>query len=625
MAFIIEYVYQLTDGFSANADKIAESAEQAKEKLSGLAQVASEKAGSGFDRLRQRAKEAAEAISGKATAAIERYGPTAVKVFKGASLAAGAGIAAAGAMAMNAERRYEGLKDKIIDFGVAAGVGDDQLSMISDQIIRMAPFVGQTEEALLDAMTAMRSLGSDRSLASLEAVARASTATGESVGTLSELAIGAVDKLGVAPENLEAFFTAVLGGSAQAESGMSAVLGGMDSIFSRMREGGMNDIGGFYDVVASAEAVFDKLGGSKKTQAGLDAYLEAISSPKIAEALEGLGVNLEGVYAGADAAGISRFHAFAESIQRLAANGADLEALFPDKKARQFADALVQGWGKYNDVVDKISGGGQTVASEFDRQMNSPDKLNAAFADRMEMVMLKVGEKLEPLITSMKQAFLEIFTAERINAFADGIERAAENVKAAYSAVVEMIDAAVERTYQILDAIGITDAASRKAQAVNKFIAEREAQGGSFSTGWAVPKKPEPRGPFLSDEQMARYILMGEKARAAQVESLAKTERAQSYGMDVEKITAALNQFAARIENQQALGADAAIPNAIQAAAEKSVDVNLTNNIQVDTRAEYHGDVTIHVPQAGLTKTVPLTGSARGTNMSSSEATHATP
>lgn len=294
--------------------------------------------------------------------------------------------------------------------GIQAELTSEQTRSLGGRVTDVANKFGISKSAVLDAGLQLVNLQgiSGASADKMATLAKASVATGEQMKSLAGVAFALQNSFNLDDTQLEGALSAVIqaGKSGSVPLGeMSMVLQQLGANFSRMSAEGKAGAADFAALIQVARKGF---GSSGEVGTGLKAFIGQLEQNETK--LNAMGVTIKKV--GSD--GHRHFLPFREILGQIDKQGiADKRTftkLFGSSEARQFLSVLMANRDQFEEIAQ--------AALESDSVNRDAQKFMQSSAGKTERAMARV-----------KARFEAIFTPERLDTFALGMEKVADIIE----------------------------------------------------------------------------------------------------------------------------------------------------------------------------------------------------
>ncbi|HEV7246774.1 MAG TPA: phage tail tape measure protein [Shinella sp.] len=264
------------------------------------------------------------------------------------------------------------------EIGIKADLSQAQLGVLQQRLAGMAPRVNQFTSDLragVDTMLTM-GLGVDQAMGSIEAIGKASTATGATMTDLSAASVSAMQNLNV----LHTDIPKMLDGMTSAGNAGAFEMRDMATYFPQLTASakslGIEGVDGILDMASALQVARRGAGDASTAANNMGNFLGKIMSPEVMKRFKGFGVDVTKELKKAHKQGISPIEHFIKLIDKSTKGGqADLLGqLFGDKQVLDFVRPMLADFQDYIKIREDAERASGTVADAYARRMNDANQ-----------------------------------------------------------------------------------------------------------------------------------------------------------------------------------------------------------------------------------------------------------
>lgn len=350
-------------------------------------------------------------------------------------------IGAAGmALSLGAPIRELGnFEERLVDFGNTAGIFDDDLLEIGDELRRLGPEVNKTANEMLDAYEYLVGKGMDpkTALDALRSVGMTSTGTKANITDMAAAGFAAMDNLKVGAEDLQLAFDAM------AQSGKSGgfELKGMATYFPSLTASaqalGMKGVSAVSELGAALQIAMKGTGDESTAANNLQNFLSKLSSREVtANFKKNFGVDLEAEFQKASDSGVSVFEHMVGLINELTnGNQFEVQKLFGDQQVLAFLKPMLANLDEYREIRDASLNADGVNEADFGRVMDTFNSRWKGMMIGLDNLVAKSGA----LLDIAKDVATQIgAVVDQINAFAEAHPELTRNLVLGTAALLAM-------------------------------------------------------------------------------------------------------------------------------------------------------------------------------------------
>jgi TP901 family phage tail tape measure protein len=336
------------------------------------------------------------------------------------AIAGAGGVAALGTAVRNAID-FEAV---LGDIAITAGIGNERLAALGEQLARIGRGANQSKEDLAAALRVLVSsgLGLEQALAALPAIATTATASGAAIEDLARSAFVLVQTLGVEPGRLSAELDRLAFAGKKGAFELRDMARELPSLGASLRNLGITGSEGIATLGAALQIVREGSGSAGEAANNLLNVFQKIASPEVLRNFRARGVDLTRLMERAIKEGENPFEAVLGKLdEMLARKKSDpqraklLGELFGDLQVQAALKALLPNLARYRDLKAEIeSQTGGTVTRDFGQRMglaaekarqarNALGDLGTAVGNVFLPPIGKAAEALTPVVEGMAE------------------------------------------------------------------------------------------------------------------------------------------------------------------------------------------------------------------------------
>lgn len=297
----------------------------------------------------------------------------------------------------------------LMRFGNTAGMTGDAVSAVRSKLIALSGTTNQSATEMLGGLEVLvgRGLDPTRSLASMETIGRAATATGAAVEDMAKTAFALQDALAVKPEGLAKALDSL------AQSGKS---GGFElkdmakhlPVLAAQAKGlKMEGADAVASLGAALQLAFKGTGNADAAATNLTNFMAKITAKDAVDNFKKMGVNLENELGAAMKSGSDPILFMIERINKL--TGGDqfkLNELFGDQQVKQFILPMLQNMEEFKRIKKDALTAEGVLDKDFATAMGTFNERTKGFG----IAIFQAGEALGKIFLPPLGAVIEVLT-----------------------------------------------------------------------------------------------------------------------------------------------------------------------------------------------------------------------
>ena len=299
------------------------------------------------------------------------------------------------------------------EIGIKADLSQSQLGVLQQRLAGMAPRVNQFTSELragVDTMLTM-GLGVDQAMGSIEAIGKASTATGATMTDLSAASVSAMQNLNV----LHTDIPKMLDGMTSAGNAGAFEMRDMATYFPQLTASakslGIEGVKGILDMASALQVARRGAGDASTAANNMGNFLGKIMSPEVMKRFKGFGVDVTKELKKAHKQGVSPIEHFIKLIDKTTKGGqADLLGqLFGDKQVLDFVRPMLADFKDYIKIREDAERASGTVADAYAKRMEDANQKVKALRISLENLGTSIGANLLAPIGDMAESLSKVF------------------------------------------------------------------------------------------------------------------------------------------------------------------------------------------------------------------------
>lgn len=315
-------------------------------------------------------------------------------------------------MSQGWSRTYDAAADaqaQMTEIGIKAELSQTQLGVLQRRLVSMSPRVNQLTSDLragVDTMLTM-GLGVDQAMGSIEAIGKASTATGASMTDLSGASVSAMQNLKVLSDQIPR----MLDGMTSAGNAGAFEMRDMAQYFPQLTASakslGIEGVDGILDMAAALQIARRGAGDASSAANNMSNFLGKIMSPEVMKRFKGFGVDVTKELKRAHKQGVSPIEHFIRLVDEKTKGGqADLLGqLFGDKQVLDFVRPMISDFKDYIRIREDAERASGTVADAYAKRMADAHQKTKAFWVSIENLGTSIGANLLGPVGEMAEKF----------------------------------------------------------------------------------------------------------------------------------------------------------------------------------------------------------------------------
>lgn len=299
------------------------------------------------------------------------------------------------------------------EIGIKADLSQSQLGVLQQRLAGMAPRVNQFTSDLragVDTMLTM-GLGVDQAMGSIEAIGKASTATGATMTDLSAASVSAMQNLNV----LHTDIPKMLDGMTSAGNAGAFEMRDMATYFPQLTASakslGIEGVKGILDMASALQVARRGAGDASTAANNMGNFLGKIMSPEVMKRFKGFGVDVTKELKKAHKQGVSPIEHFIKLIDKTTKGGqADLLGqLFGDKQVLDFVRPMLADFKDYIKIREDAERASGTVADAYARRMEDANQKVKSLKVSLSNLGESIGANILGPVSEMADNLSHVF------------------------------------------------------------------------------------------------------------------------------------------------------------------------------------------------------------------------
>ena len=299
------------------------------------------------------------------------------------------------------------------EIGIKADLSQTQLGVMQKRLAEMSPRVNQFTSDMragVDTMLTM-GLGVDQAMGSIEAIGKASTATGATMTDLSAASVSAMQNLKVVSSDIPK----MLDGMTSAGNAGAFEMRDMATYFPQLTASakslGIEGVGGILDMAAALQVARRGAGDASTAANNMGNFLGKIMSPEVMKRFKGFGVDVTRELKKAHKQGISPIEHFIGLIDKTTKGGqADLLGqLFGDKQVLDFVRPMLADFKDYIKIREDAERASGTVADAYARRMEDANQKVRSLKVSLSNLGESIGTNILGPVSEMADSLSRVF------------------------------------------------------------------------------------------------------------------------------------------------------------------------------------------------------------------------
>lgn len=290
----------------------------------------------------------------------------------------------------------------LTEIGIKASLSQSQLAQMQQRLAEISPRVNQFTADLtagVDTMLTM-GLGAAEAMGAIEAIGRASTATGATIEDLSSASVSAMQNLGVSANQIQT----MLEGMTEAGNAGAFEAKDMAKYFPQLTASakslGMAGVPAINDMAAALQIARRGAGDASTAANNLANFMGKLMTPETIKNFKKFGVDVTKELQKAHKKGVSPIEHFIELIDEKTQGGkADLVAqLFGDKQVLDFVRPMLSDFKDYLKIREGADRANGVIADAYARRMQDAHQKTKALSISLSNLGTSIGAHLlEPI------------------------------------------------------------------------------------------------------------------------------------------------------------------------------------------------------------------------------------
>lgn len=302
---------------------------------------------------------------------------------------------AAGGAAVASMKDYAQWQKQLNSFGKIVGVQGAALDKIGDQFRDLAPSVGQSSDAILEAagILAGKGLDLDRTQKAMVALAKVATATDADFKDIANTGFTLIDTMGVKTEDLTKVFDALAQAGKSGGFELKDMAREFPSLTAQAKLFGMEGIEGAARLAAMLQIALKTAGTTDEAANNVRNLFAKMVAPETIKRLSKFGIDYKKEVKKAAKAGEDQFTHMVETIADLVKDDPlKLSKIFPDQQARMAFIALMNNLEAYKRLAGEAAQATGVITKDFERTMSTADKQWQRFTSNIDRLSKAAGE-----------------------------------------------------------------------------------------------------------------------------------------------------------------------------------------------------------------------------------------